>query len=50
MVGKLTFQIGSYLLEMNPESYLLDAEDLDKSYAGSCIFGLISTPNVVGDM
>ena len=29
---------------------MLDAEDLDKQYAGSCIFGLISTPDVVQDM
>ena len=37
------------MLEMKPKSYLLDAADLDERYAGSCIFGVIQTPDVVGD-
>lgn len=34
------------MLEMKPDSYLINAADLDSSYAGSCIMGVIVTPEV----
>ena len=45
-IGSVTFQIGNKMLEMKPESYLIDAADLDPTYAGSCIMGVIVTPEV----
>ena len=37
------------MFEMMPASYLIDAADIDPKFAGSCIFGVIQTPDVVGD-
>ena len=49
MVKSITFQIGDTMLEMKPQSYLMDAADLDERFSGSCIFGVIQTPDIVGD-
>ena len=45
----IIFQIGSTMFEMKPAAYLLDAWDIDPKFAGYCIFGVIQTPDVVGD-
>lgn len=32
-----------------PRGYLINASDLDPSFNDKCIFGVIQTPDVVGD-